>query len=141
MREKRCYVASSKETEFVLEDITSFIKNIKKEKDKDIWLVGGGKMINQFITSLIYKCIVTIIPTILGDGILLYLHNNLEIKHRLVETKVADRMASCTVEILREFCMRFLKNGAYAPKCKTYFPLSHFIVLLNNLTQSLNSLG
>ena len=33
-------------TEFVLEDITSFIKNIKKEKRKDIWLVGGGKMIN-----------------------------------------------------------------------------------------------
>ena len=51
MREKRCYVASSKETEFVLENITSFIKNIKKEKRKDIWLVGGGKMINQFITS------------------------------------------------------------------------------------------
>ena len=49
MREKRCYVASSKETEFVLENITSFIKNIKKEKRKDIWLVGGGKMINQFI--------------------------------------------------------------------------------------------
>ena len=46
MREKRCYVASSKETEFVLENITSFIKNIKKEKRKDIWLVGGGKMIN-----------------------------------------------------------------------------------------------
>jgi dihydrofolate reductase len=68
MREKRCYVASSKETEFVLEDITSFIKNIKKEKDKDIWLVGGGKMINQFITSLIYKCIVTIIPTILDSA-------------------------------------------------------------------------
>ena len=107
MREKRCYVASSKETEFVLEDITSFIKNIKKEKRKDIWLVGGGKMINQFITSLIYKCIVTIIPTILGDGILLYLHNNLEIKLRLVETKVADRMASCTVEILREFVWSF----------------------------------
>lgn len=107
MREKRCYVASSKETEFVLENITSFIKNIKKEKRKDIWLVGGGKMINQFIPPLIYKCIVTIIPTILGDGILLYLHNNLEIKHRLVETKVADRMASCTVEILREFVWSF----------------------------------
>ena len=107
MREKRCYVASSKETEFVLENITSFIKNIKKEKRKDIWLVGGGKMINQFITSLIYKCIVTIIPTILGDGILLYLHNNLKIKLRLVETKVNDRMVSCTVEIQKEFVWSF----------------------------------
>ncbi|KDR95991.1 Dihydrofolate reductase [Peptoclostridium litorale DSM 5388] len=96
---KKCYVAtrkkyeSDKRAEFISDDIVEFIKNLKIQDGKDIWLVGGGKLVDQFIKqNLIDKYIVTIIPTILGDGIPLFLKENPEIKLRLVETKVIDGM-------------------------------------------------
>jgi dihydrofolate reductase len=79
--------------EFISEDVAGFIKNLKKQQGKDIWLVGGGKLIDQFIKqNLIDKYIITIMPIILGDGIPLYLNNNPEIKLILVETKMVDGM-------------------------------------------------
>ena len=96
---KKCYVATTKKcdfdgrAEFISEDIAGFIKNLKKRQGKNIWLVGGGKLIDQFIKQdLIDKYIITIMPTILGDGIPLYLNRNPEIKLRLVETKMVDGM-------------------------------------------------
>ncbi|MCY6485493.1 dihydrofolate reductase family protein [Clostridium aestuarii] len=96
---KKCYVATTrkcemdKRAEFISEDIAGFIKKLKKQQGKDIWLIGGGKLIDQFIKQdLIDKYIVTIIPTILGDGIPLFLKENPEIKLRLVETKTIDGM-------------------------------------------------
>ena len=96
---KKCYVAtrkkheSDKRAEFISDDIVEVIKNLKIQGGKDIWLIGGGKLIDQFIKQdLIDKYIVTIIPTILGDGIPLFLDGNPEIKLRLVETKVIDGM-------------------------------------------------
>ncbi|HEY3425267.1 MAG TPA: dihydrofolate reductase family protein [Negativicutes bacterium] len=75
------------------EDITGFIKNLKKQQGKDIWLVGGGKLIDQFIKQdLIDKYIIAIIPTILGDGILLFIGEDPEIKLKLIETKTVDGM-------------------------------------------------
>ena len=57
------------------------IENLKKLQGKDIWLVGGGILIDQFIKKdLIDKYIITIIPTILGDGIPLFKGENPEIR-------------------------------------------------------------
>ncbi|WP_461206321.1 dihydrofolate reductase family protein [Clostridium sp. DL1XJH146] len=96
---KKCYVATTKKreedsrAEFISEDIAGFINKLKNQQGKDIWIVGGGKLIDQFIKQdLVDKYIITIIPTILGDGISLYLNENPEIKLRLVETKETDGM-------------------------------------------------
>ena len=96
---KKCYVATTKgydfddRAEFISEDIAGFVKNLKKQQGKDIWLIGGGKLIDAFVKqNLIDKYIITIIPTILGDGIPLFLKENPEIKLRLVETKTVDGM-------------------------------------------------
>ncbi|GAA0179532.1 dihydrofolate reductase family protein [Clostridium sediminicola] len=96
---KKCYVATTRKSEiddraeFITEDIALFVNKLKEEQGKDIWLVGGGKLIDQFIKKdLIDKYVVTIIPTILGDGIPLFLKENPEIKLRLVETKTTDGM-------------------------------------------------
>ncbi|MGK0465974.1 dihydrofolate reductase family protein [Clostridium sp.] len=96
---KKCYVATRRKcefdsrAEFISEDIVGFIKNLKTQHGKDIWLVGGGKLIEQFVKQdLIDKYIITIIPTILGDGIPLFLNENPEIKLRLIETKNTDGM-------------------------------------------------
>ncbi|NMA84308.1 MAG: dihydrofolate reductase [Epulopiscium sp.] len=100
---KKCYVATTRNdesdnsVEYISEDITEFIKNLTSQQGKDIWLVGGGKLINQFMKqNLIDKYIITIIPTILGDGIPLFIENNPEIKLKLIETKAVDGMAELT---------------------------------------------
>lgn len=96
---KKCYVAATGKyetdtrAEFISEDIPGFVKKLKEQPGKDIWLVGGGKFIDQFIKqNLIDKYIITIIPTILGNGIPLFLNENPEIKLRLVEIKTVDGM-------------------------------------------------
>jgi dihydrofolate reductase len=96
---KKCYIATTKNdepnhrVEFISEDITKFIKNLKKQQGKDIWLVGGGKLIDQFIKqNLVDKYIITIIPTILGAGIPLFLGGNPEIQLKLIGTKTNDGM-------------------------------------------------
>ncbi|MFT8349756.1 dihydrofolate reductase family protein [Clostridium saccharoperbutylacetonicum] len=100
---KKCYVATTRKcepdnrVEFITEDITGFIKNLKKQQGKDIWLVGGGKLIDQFIKQdLIDKYIITIIPTILGNGVPLFIGKNPEIKLKLIETKTVDGMVEFT---------------------------------------------
>ncbi|AFS77454.1 dihydrofolate reductase family protein [Gottschalkia acidurici 9a] len=100
---KKCYVATTKKyepdnnVEFISENITEFIKNLKKQQGKDIWLVGGGKLIDQFIKQdLIDKYIISIIPTILGDGIPLFLRNNPQIKLKLIETKNINGIVELT---------------------------------------------
>lgn len=100
---KKCYVATTKKgeadskVEFISEDIVGNIKNLKKQQGKDIWIVGGAKLIDQFIKQdIIDKYIITVIPTILGEGIPLFIKENPEIKLRLVETKVVDGMTELT---------------------------------------------
>lgn len=96
---KKCYVATTKQSQsnenvtFISENITEFVKGLKKQEGKDIWIVGGGKLIDQFVKqNLIDKYIVTIIPTILGDGIPLFIGENPEIKLKLIETKTTNGM-------------------------------------------------
>lgn len=100
---KKCIVATTgnhepdPRIEYVSEDITEFIKNLKGKPGNDIWLVGGGKLIDQFIKKdLIDKYIITIIPTILGTGIPLFHSGNPEIKLKLVEIRDIDGMAELT---------------------------------------------
>ncbi|KNZ41288.1 dihydrofolate reductase family protein [Acetobacterium bakii] len=94
---KKCYVATTGNLEsdsnvsFISGEITEFIKDLKKQKGRDIWLVGGSKLIDQFIKAdLIDRYIITIIPTILGDGIPLFRSQNPELKLRLTGTKNTD---------------------------------------------------
>jgi dihydrofolate reductase len=100
---KKCYVATTQKgeidnrVEFISGDIAEFIENLKKLQGKDIWLVGDGILIDQFIKKdLIDKYIITIIPTILGDGIPLFKRENPEIRLKLVETKTIDGMVELT---------------------------------------------
>lgn len=100
---KKCYVATTRNcktdnrVKFISEDITGFINSLKGQQGKDIWLVGGGKLIDQFIKqNLIDKYIITIIPIILGDGIPLFIGENPEIRLKLIETKTFDGMVELT---------------------------------------------
>ena len=58
---------------FVSGDIAAFVRSLKQESGKDVWLVGGGQvstvMLNQ---GLIDEMIMTIFPLVLGEGIPLF---------------------------------------------------------------------
>ncbi|WP_346894607.1 dihydrofolate reductase family protein [Clostridium sp. UBA7503] len=100
---KNCYVFTKKEyetnekVEFISGSITNFVSNIKNQLGRDIWLVGGGKLIHEFVReNLVDKYVITVIPTILGDGIPLFIKENPEIKLELIETKDVDGMVELT---------------------------------------------
>ncbi len=90
------YVATSKEEKdkdnikFIKGDIVSIIQK-EKENGKNIWLFGGGKVIDPFIKSdVIDEYIVGFIPTILGKGRRLFLDNNPNILLNLKEYYISD---------------------------------------------------
>lgn len=79
---KEVYIAASKEIEnyenyhFINNDIVNTIIDIKN-KGKNIFLFGGGLVIDHFVkANVIDEYIIGIIPTILGNGRKLFLENN-----------------------------------------------------------------
>lgn len=59
--------------DFISDNIIEAISEIKKQKGKDIWLVGGGEIIAMLLNNdLIDEMIITIIPMMLGAGIPLF---------------------------------------------------------------------
>ncbi|WMJ87547.1 dihydrofolate reductase family protein [Anaerocolumna sp. MB42-C2] len=88
-KNKQCYVFSKtkqgkdKNVEYINVNITEFVKNLKQTDGKDIWIVGGGELLHDFIEQgLVDEWIITIAPTIIGDGIPLF--KKLDFETRLV---------------------------------------------------------
>lgn len=58
------------------------IKHLKNQKGKDIWVLGGGKLITSFLSwNIIDELRITVAPIILGSGIPLFdkLDNNINL--------------------------------------------------------------
>lgn len=76
---KECYVFTTEErmnndyVKFINPDINIFMKELVNINGKNIWLVGGGNLINSFINeNLVDEIIITIFPILLGNGINLF---------------------------------------------------------------------
>lgn len=58
---------------FVRENITQFVKDLKAQPGKDIWLIGGGKINTEMMkANLIDEMIISVMPVTLGNGIPLF---------------------------------------------------------------------
>ncbi len=56
--------------EFVSGAIAPFVRKLKEEPGKDIWLMGGGEIIASFLDEqAIDKFVVSVVPVFIGDGI------------------------------------------------------------------------
>lgn len=78
-KNKDCYVftrssaVNNENVKFVNGDISEFIKKLKDKDGKNIWIVGGGNLLQSFIQrGLVDELILTIAPTLLGKGIHLF---------------------------------------------------------------------
>jgi dihydrofolate reductase len=56
--------------EFVTEAIGPFVRRLRNEAGKDIWLMGGGELIASFLDEQeIDEFVVTVAPVFIGDGV------------------------------------------------------------------------
>lgn len=75
---------------FVGSNMVEVIKS-EREQGKNIWLFGGGRMIDAFLkANVIDEYIIGIIPTILGSGRKLFLEDNPEMLLKLEKYSVTD---------------------------------------------------
>ena len=91
-RGKRCCVFTSTpaekldSVEFISENVVSFTQRLRLEEGGNIWVVGGGKLIRGLRENhMIDEWIVTIAPTLLGNGIPHFYPNDKEERLRLVD--------------------------------------------------------
>lgn len=102
-KNKKVYIATSKNIAdydnitFINSDICKVIEEERKKEGKDIFLFGGGIVIDNFIKAdIIDEYIIGIIPTILGNGRSLFLGNNPKI-----DLKLDDYIVDNGITILR----------------------------------------
>ncbi|MEQ8337241.1 MAG: dihydrofolate reductase family protein [Cyclobacteriaceae bacterium] len=76
---------------FINSDIPAFVRNLKTQEGKDIWLIGGGK-INMVMMEhgLIDQIILTVMPVCLGDGIPLFSPGSKSVKWKLSSSRPYD---------------------------------------------------
>lgn len=73
---------------FISDTVKPALKNIEAQGYENIWLVGGGALINSFLQhSLIDEYIISTIPIILGGGIQLFPPPSPEEQLELISSK------------------------------------------------------
>ena len=88
---------STDNIKFIHEPLDKFIREIKLQKGKDIWICGGADIVSQLLKEdLIDEFYITVIPVILGKGISLF--NKIKKELKLLTCRKNGRM----VEIIYE---------------------------------------
>jgi dihydrofolate reductase len=78
--EKTNYIFTKKENllaanhvTFINQDVVEFVRSLKNQEGKDIWLVGGGKLVaTLFDNDLLDEMQICIMPIVVGEGIPLF---------------------------------------------------------------------
>lgn len=107
-KNKECYVFSRSSQEdtdhvtFVNGDIRDFVDKEKSKGGKNIWIVGGGELLDAFIQEdLIDEFIITVAPVILGDGIPLFREGDRSLNLTLKGTQKFNQFVELYYEVKR----------------------------------------
>lgn len=80
--------SSDKNVEIIREDVVEFVRKLKTEEGKDIFVMGGGLLAKPlFEANLIDEVGVNIHPVLLGSGIPLFHEMSRQIDLELIECK------------------------------------------------------
>ncbi|ALC90647.1 hypothetical protein AM500_13265 [Bacillus sp. FJAT-18017] len=103
---KECFVFTRSQLEntshvtFLNEDIPAFIHSLKQKVGRDIWIVGGGDLLQTFFKEkLVDEMIVTIAPTILGEGIPLFKEGNYQLDLHLKSVRTFNQFAELHYDV------------------------------------------
>lgn len=81
-------VPSTKNIIFTHENPCTLVEKLKQEKGKNIWICGGAHVVQQLMREdFIDIYHISVIPTVLGDGIRLFDRIEKEMKLQLVNTQ------------------------------------------------------
>ena len=88
---------------FLSGDIEKVLNEELRNNYKNIWLVGGSDLAKRFLKlDLVDEIIVSIMPVLLGDGVLFFDHIEREKRLHLKDSKAySDGMVEITYEILK----------------------------------------
>jgi dihydrofolate reductase len=76
------------QVEVVSDKPDTWLKLMRKSQGKDIWLVGGGEMVREFLQQrLVNEIGISIHPRLLGDGIPLYAQPYPETELQLIRSQ------------------------------------------------------
>ncbi len=90
---------STAEIIFSKQNIGDLTRKLKSVNGKNIWICGGASVINQFHKlGLIDEYTITVMPTILGDGIRLFETSEDERKLKLLSTRAYNGIVDLTYE-------------------------------------------
>lgn len=80
-------------------DAAGLLRALKEKEGRDIWICGGASLVNQLTAQgLIDRYHITVIPTILGDGLRLFDRQEVEIQLRLTAARVYNGMVDLVYE-------------------------------------------
>jgi dihydrofolate reductase len=77
----------SKQVKFVNGSIPDFASELRKEKGKDIWMMGGGGVIASFLDAgELDEFVIHVIPTFIGEGIPLIAPGHRDVQLKLLSS-------------------------------------------------------
>lgn len=77
--------------EFVRDDSGAFVRELREQPGKDIWLMGGGGLIASLLDAgAIDEFVITVTPIFLGDGIPLFAKRHRDVPLQLSRVERFD---------------------------------------------------
>lgn len=105
-KNKECYVftrstiENTEDVQFLNGNIVSITNKLKIQEGKDIWIVGGGDLLQTFLKEkLIDEIIVTVAPTIIGIGIPLFKEGEYQLDLTLKGTRKFNQFVELHYEV------------------------------------------
>ena len=107
-QDKKSYVftrnSDQKKDEHInfVNDVKKLAENLLSNPGMNIWLVGGSKIISNFMNlGFVDEIIISIIPVVLGNGIPLFTDIQKETKFELIKTTDYDTLVELHYKILK----------------------------------------
>jgi len=79
---------------FTNQEILNFVKELREKPGKDIWVIGGSKLLQSFLEEdLIDEWIISLAPVLIGKGIPLFQEQDFERRLKLKSVKSYGQFA------------------------------------------------
>ena len=74
--------------QFVNEPIAPLVERLRQQRGKDLWLMGGGELIADFLDAqAIDEFVISVVPVFIGDGIPLIARRHRHVTMELLSTE------------------------------------------------------